>query len=105
MSCELPPLLAVATLWAGSDSVPRTTPVPFTSSVAAGVDVFTPTLPVEPLPDWNRTEFSMSLALVNSGIKLAVPAPVTLPSGGGVEAGAFVGLVLSDGTADREEDG
>src|SRR5215831_19559950 len=72
--CEFLPLVAVAVPFEGRLSSPRIVPPPFTSSVLAGVVVFTPIFAALPLPTWNTTELPSVLPSgVQRGTKLTVP--------------------------------
>lgn len=82
---ELLPAAALATPVAGrlnvpiTDSVPRIVAPPLTSSVVAGEVVPMPILTVAPLPLWLMPEFSMSVAVLHSGMEFTVPPEVVTP--------------------------
>src|SRR3984957_9559837 len=78
---EMVPADAVAFPELGRLSSPRMVAPPFTSSVAAGVVELMPIFAAVPLPVWNSTELVSALVLVQSGMKSAVPDPVTLAGG------------------------
>jgi hypothetical protein len=72
---EVEPFVLVAAVFAGRVNTPRTVSVPFTSSVAAGVDVLTPIFTVASVPVWTRAELARLVALVQRGTKFGVPRP------------------------------
>src|SRR5580704_5291999 len=76
---ELLPAEAVAVDAAGKLSSPRTVVEPFTSRVAAGVEVPMPILAVLPLPVCSTTESMMVEAPLKDGRKFALP-PVVVTS-------------------------
>src|SRR5579863_9361203 len=80
---KLVPLMASvgSVLLGNSVNVSRTSVLPFTSSVAAGVVLL---IPISD-PFWKIREFTMSLDVSHMGMKSVVPLPVTLGfAGGGV---------------------
>src|SRR5579871_261897 len=83
--CELFPAIAVAGPVAGrlnapmTDAAPRMVAPPFTSRVVAGEVVPMPILAVVPVPLWVILEFSMSVALLHSGMTLTIPPEVVTP--------------------------
>src|SRR5690242_14301500 len=90
---ELDPALAVAVPRLGNCTWPRTTALPFTSSVAAGVVLLIPILAVAPEPDWKITELTMSDVVSHSGTKFTVPVPVTGLDTSGANASVLTAAV------------
>ena len=72
--CEFIPAVFVALPVAGNCSTPRKSPLPFTSSVAAGAFLPMLTLP----PSWNNAELPNAVLLVQRGMKLVLPEPLTV---------------------------
>src|SRR5208283_75398 len=59
-----------------TDAAPRIVALPLTSSVVAGAVVPIPILAVAPLPVWPMAEFSISVAVLQRGMRFTVPPEV-----------------------------